>query len=281
MNFLLGATLGSLAAASIVPVSNFTVSTAAGSWTSPLKVVFWNFDKTLPIASVGHWLLTACGGTNYFSDCGCSANNCTAYNISGAGPCPCTVAVNSFADYWNAKYNSSTSVDNQDFNGTDRLNAINATLNTLAAAGVRNVIMSTAWWHVTATMWANFLAAYLRTANLQMHFNNATILTVDDPGCNIPADKGSVIASYLATNGWSQHNGILVAKSPGDINSTTGKSDWLFVVPATGVAQDQLAYLEAWAAYTASLSTAPTMMAKNPAAVAVPAVSALVAWIFM
>jgi len=280
MNFLLGATLGSLAAAGIVPVSNFSVSTPAGSWTSPLKVVFWNFDKTLPIASVGHWLLNSCGGPNYFSDCGCQANNCTAYNISGAGQCLCTVDNNSFANYWTANYNSSTSIDNQDFNGTDRLSALNATLNTLAAAGVRNVVMSTSWWHVTATMWANFLAAYLQSANLQMFFNASTILTIADPGCNIAADKGTVIASYLATNGWSQHNGILIDKSQGNINSTSGKSDWLLVNPASGVAQDQLNYLNAWAAYTASLSMAPTM-AKNPAAVAVPAASALVAWIFM
>jgi len=64
-----------------------------------------------------------------------------------------------------------------------------------------------------------------------------------DPGDGIPADKGQACATFLSSQGWSAHNGILIDDSPTNIATAQGKVDWLQVTPREGIASDALQFL--------------------------------------
>jgi hypothetical protein len=270
----------------IVNTTNFTTSVAAGNWTTKLRVVFWNFDKTIPVGSVGGTYLQTCGGPITFNDtCGPTpANNCTTYNLTvvpgGVGNCPCTADNTAFANFYTAN-NVSEILDSLNFNGSDRLARFNQTLKLLADNGVINMVASTAWYYLTSTMWTNFLNAYFTAANINMYLNTSQILAFADPGCNIGADKGSAIASYLSAHGWSEHDGILVDGSSGNIASATGKVDWLKPIPKAGIQLDGLQYIEARALYNPVAPTSAPTSAPSAAAGIVPAISALIAWLLV
>jgi len=267
----------------IVNTTNFTTAVAAGNWTTKLRVVFWNFDKTIPVGSAGGAYLQTCGGPPIYNDTcvGAPGSNCTIYNLSlvpgGAASCSCEATNTSFADYYKAN-NQSEILDSLNFNGSDRLARFNQTLKLLADNGVINMVASTSWYYLTPIMWTNFLDAYFTTANINMYLNASQILAFQDPGCCIGADKGSAIAAYLATKGWGQHDGMLVDGSSGNIASASGKVDWLKPIPKAGIQLDALQYIEARALYNPP-TTAPTN--KSGAGIAVPAISALIAWLLV
>jgi hypothetical protein len=184
-----------------------------------------------------------------------------------------------FANFYKANYgNIGNITDNRNFNGTDRLARLNQTLAFLAANGVANRVTSTAWFYLTPAAWANFLDAYFTVAGINMYLNVSVISAIQDPGCNIKGNKSVPISAYLTSNGYAPSQGVLVDSSAGNINLLNGASDWLQPLPKQGIALDALMWLEARAQYTPP-STAPTP--KNPAMIAVPAISALFAWLFV
>jgi hypothetical protein len=268
----------------IAPTSLFNASSNASTWSTKLKAVFWNFDATIPVSSVGGWILSQCGGgdaANFVDACCKVANNCTAYNTTEPGytvSCPCFADDNAFANYYKANYaNSGNITDSRDFNGTDRLQRFNQTLALLAANGVANKVASTAWFYLTPAAWTNFLDAYFTTAGINMFLNASTIYAIADPGCGIHGNKSVPISTYLGANGWKPSQGVLVDGSAGNIGLLNGASDWLQPIPKAGVALDQLQWLEARAQYTPPSPSMPP----SSATVTVPALSALVAWVFM
>lgn len=271
------------ASAYIAPTSLYNASSNASTWMNKLKVVFWNFDSTIPVTSVGGWYLSQCGGgsaANFVDKCCGHANNCTVYNTTEPGytvSCPCFADDNAFASFYTANYgNLSTILGPMDFNGTDRLQRFNQTLAFLASKGVANIVMSTAWFYLTATAWKNFLNAYFTVAGINMFLNTSTIMTLADPGCNIHGNKSTPISAYMTANSLAPGQGVLVDGSAGNIGLLNGVCDWLQPIPKAGVALDQLEWLEARASYP---SMAPT---PSSAMVAVPAIaSALVAWLFV
>jgi len=271
------------ASAYIAPTSQYNASTNASTWSTNLKVVFWNFDSTIPVTSAGGWYLSQCGGgsaANFPDTCCGMGNNCTVYNTTEPGytvSCPCFANDNAFANYYTANYaNYSVVTDSRDFNGTDRLQRFNQTLAFLASQGVTSIVMSTGWYYLTAAAWKNFLVAYFTTAGINMFLNASTITTIMDPGCAIHGNKSTPISAYMTANGLSKSQGVLVDSSAGNIGLLNGVCDWLQPLPKAGVALDTLMWLEARASYVA-----PTPM-KNSATFAVPTLaSALVAWLFV
>jgi len=188
-----------------------------------------------------------------------------------------------FANYFNAN-NQSEILDSLNFNGSDRLARFNQTLKLLADNGVINMVASTGWYYLTPTMWTNFLNAYFTTAGINMYLNTSQIMAFQDPGCCVGADKGTAIATYLAGKGWGEHDGILVDGSTGNINSAMGKVDWLKPIPKAGIQLDGLQYIEARALYNppTPATGAPTSAPHAAAAgIAVPAISALIAWLLV
>jgi len=135
----------------------------------------------------------------------------------------------------------------------------------LQSLGIEIKVVSTSWYSLNAANWAYFISKVFDVANLTSFVPLASILTLDDPGAGIAANKGALMAAYLSGKNWSIHDGLFVDDSPSNINSANGTVDWLLVAPRTGLAVNQLEYIESRAnqtfatgAPTSATSGAPT-----------------------
>jgi len=257
--------LGLLAAAEgfLVNVSSFNVSTQLTDQTVPLKVAFFDFDKTLTVASFGDYYLGKCG------------SECVIYNVSNSTSCPCNASTNAFGDFFaNNFMTPNQALDGPDMlgiNGTDRRDRLLQTFGVLASNGVMIRVLSTSWYSINAASWTYFLSKVFLAAGLDHYLNMSTILALDDPGAGLAADKGSRLQTFMNDNNWTNiHQGILSDDSPSNIAKTNGKGDWLQVTPRAGLAVDALEYLEARSqiGVTPAPTQAPT--AKSSAMTAVP-----------
>lgn len=213
----------------------------------PLKVAFFDFDKTLAVGSVGDYFLGKCGPT------------CLNYTVQGNPPfpCPCTDNLTAFGDFFTNNYVNGSNNEalngslNLIFNGTDRRDRLLQTFKLLESKGVMIRILSTAWVSVNASMWTYFLDRVCFAGGLGQYLNSSTILALDDPGQGISADKGSRLKSFMTSNGFTDvHQALLIDDSSGNIISTTGKGDWVQVIPKAGVAADALSWVEQRASQT-------------------------------
>jgi hypothetical protein len=129
--------------------------------------------------------------------------------------------------------------------GEQRLKLLERMLEGLQKQGVLLRVLSTSSGHINSTNWATFIARYLELASpiLANAFPIERIITLDDPGDDIAADKGGTCEEFLTALRWSPHNGILVDDSPTNIATAEGKVDWLQVTPREGIAADALQFL--------------------------------------
>lgn len=221
-----------LAGANLATTGVVNASTQLANFTSPLKVLFFDFDKTLVVGS-SDVLLSACDPTG----------NCQNYTPPVA--CTCN-GTNVYGDFLVANASSRVLAEGDVlFNGTDRRDRIAQTFALAKSLGIELKVVSTSWYHISAANWAYFISKTFDIANLTQYIPLSSILALDDPGENIPADKGALIATYLSGKNWSAHDGLFVDDSPGNILSANGKVDWLAVTPRTGLAVPQLQYIDA------------------------------------
>jgi len=213
-------------------------STQLASFTGPLRVVFFDFDKTLVVGSTDV-LLDACD----------PSGDCRTYSPPLA--CTCNTTATTFGDF--LINNASARVLAEPdviFNGTDRRDRIAQTFALIRSKGIELKVVSTSWYDQSAANWQYFISKVFDVANLTQYLPMEDILTLADPGLNLAADKGSLMAAYLANKSWGVHDGLFVDDSPSNIVSANGKVDWLLVTPRSGLAVNQLQYIEARANQT-------------------------------
>jgi len=271
VSLLLVAVQGGLNATSF-----FTVSTPLASQTTKLRVVFWDFDKTLMINSFGDYILLDCDP------------NCLDYNSYS---CLCNTTTQQLGDFYNANYsiNSVGGVHSGQFqglngsdmkglNGTDRRDRLIQTLQHLQSQGVILRVLSTSWAWIGNASWAYFLEQVFIDVGLDQWFNASTIMTLDDPGAGISGPKGPYAKQLMDANGWSGEEGLLVDDSTGNIDSATAAGvGWLKVIPKSGFALDTLQWIEQRADQTRAPTMQPTMQPTGPTAAPTTAVPTTVA----
>jgi len=207
------------------------VSTQLDSFTDPVRVVFFDYDKTLIVGSSGDTLLAICDP------------NCVSYTPAVA--CTCNQTTTAFGDFLVANLASRVLGDSDIlFNGVDRRDRLAQTFALILTHGVEIKILSTSWYDLSAGAWQYAIHKMLDVANLSSYIPLKNILTLADPGDGIAADKGTVMQTYLATRGWGPHNGLFCDDSPSNIKSANGKIDWMQIFPRTGMAQNQLVWVE-------------------------------------
>jgi len=242
----------------LAATSNFSASTPLANQAKKLRVVFWDFDKTITVGSFGD---------HYLTNCDPNCMNYTSYS------CTCNATVNYFGDFYTSNYSGKVlggsgqalnGSDMRGLNGTDRRDRLLVTLQHLAGNGVDIRMLSTSWVWIRNDSWAYFLNEVMKDAGINGWFNTSNIMTLDDPGSGISADKGSKAKAYMDSKGWTGEEGILVDDSQGNIDSCAGKLGYLQIYPRTGFATDTLVWLEARSDQTFNAS--PTMAAPTMAA---------------
>jgi len=245
-------------------------STQLANFTGPLKVVFFDFDKTLVVGS-SDVLLDSCDPTG----------NCRTYTPAAA--CTCN-ASHIFGDFLVSNNSSAVLAEGKNdvlFNGTDRRDRIAQTFALIKSKGIELKVVSTSWYAIPAASWAYFISKVFDIANLTQYIPLENILALDDPGAGISADKGALMASYLANKSWSAHDGLFVDDTANNILLANGKVDWLFIFPRTGLAVNQLQYIDDRASQTfgssnnTNTTTPPTNTTNHNSASSLSALAAL------
>jgi hypothetical protein len=232
----------------------FNVSTPLANQTLALKVVFFDFDKTLVVNSMGGEILTRC-------DPGCLLylDNTT---------CACNATDHQFGDYYVANWAAEALAEGPatpnmnssgwGINGTDRRDRLIATFNVLRQYGVDFKVLSTSWSRINSTQWAYFLAKVFENSGLSTYLNLTNIIALADPGNGISGDKGGAAQQVLNSKSWALNQGLLADDSAGNIVTAQGKVGWLQVFPKTGLAVDALVWIETRAAQFQTTPAAPT-----------------------
>jgi len=232
----------------IVNTSMFNTSMALTAYTTPLKVVFWDFDETLTIGQFGNHCIALCD------------INCVGYNTSR--PCTCN-ASNVLGDFLVNNYSAAVlgGPDMLGINGTDRRDRLLQTFQTLTANGVQLKVLSTSWYSIGHDAWAYFLEKFFVVAGLDGYLNASNIIALDDPGACCAADKGSAAQLVLNNSGWTMHQGLLVDDSPSNIGKALccgGRVDALEVTPRSGIAVDGLQWIESRSAQKTFTTPTPS-----------------------
>lgn len=188
----------------------------------PLRVAFFDFDKTLVKTSVGEEVTNLCD------------SQCLNYS---AVSCNCNLA--SFLDIIPFSYVS------EGLGGAARIRTLENAFIQLQQRGVSLQVLSTSWGLISSDNWRDFIARYFQIASpiLGGFLTSNNIISLADPGEGISADKGAAAYTFLQRRGLNPHNGILVDDSPSNILRAQGKVDWLQVSPSEGVAADALNFL--------------------------------------
>jgi len=249
----------------IAPTSNFNVSTPLASQTLKLKVMFYDFDETLVVGVTGSTYLGFCGG------------NCTTYTPTG--PCPCNASTNAFGDFFAANYSADT-LGPTGFNGSDRRDRLVQEFQHLQANGVTLQVVSTSWYSINAAAWAYFLNTFFTLANISAYLNTSNIITLDDPGAGIAANKSAKMLQYLAQNSLTLHQSLFADDSPSNIAIANGSVDWLQVIPRAGLALDAMTYIEARSDQF-SVAPTPAPTTKNGQTTAAASMCGLVLALFL
>jgi hypothetical protein len=223
----------------LATTSQFIVSTNLTEQTTKLRVAFWDFDKTITVASFGDHYLN-------LTDPSCLSYN-GSYGNGSYGTCSLNDTVNHFGDLYTMNHagQALNGSDMKGLNGTDRRDRLIQTLQHLQGNNVIIRMLSTSWAWIGNNSWAYFLNEVMKDAGLNNYFNTTTILTLDDPGDSIAADKGGRAKAFMDANGWSNEEGLLIDDSPTNIASAVGKVGYLQLLPRTGFALDTLQWIEA------------------------------------
>jgi len=196
-----------------------------------IKVAMYDFDKTLVINSFGEQVLLECDPTCNYDACTCTGDDNLRTQLVDNTEDPMAAVLTTFG-------------------GQERLDRVKAHLQAMEDAGIDLYMVSTSWYAVTAAEWANFIYAALEIAGLENFFPLDKILTLDDPGAGIPANKGLVIRTKLDELGLEAADAIFCDDSWGNIVSSvvgdgTGLSaETLYVQPREGLSDEALEYLE-------------------------------------
>ena len=205
-----------------------TIST--GLYTTPGKILvgMYDFDKTMVVNSFGEAiLLDYCDPNCSYESCDCTGDDDLANALKNSDDPEALVL--------------------ETFGGQERLDRVKNHFETLVDAGVDLYIVSTSWYAVPATAWANFIFATLEYAGLEQYFPIETILTLDDPGEGEAADKGLVIREKLEELGLDASDAIFSDDSEGNFLSAVQGDlsvETLYVQPRTGLSNEALSYIE-------------------------------------
>lgn len=208
------------------PTSDFSYYT---DWAFPLKVAFFDFDKTLTATSIGESVIT---------DCDPQCLNYSAPSCLCSGP---HALAQFLVDMPN---NTEFAQGPAGFDGEDRITRMKQMFNSLKDQGVELRVLSTSWGLIKGAEWAAFILEFLKLGGFDGVFKLEQIIALDDPGEGVVGNKGQAAAEFLASQGWEQHNGMLLDDSHKNIDTCAGKVDWLWVVPAKGFARDVMEFME-------------------------------------
>lgn len=127
--------------------------------------------------------------------------------------------------------------------GQDRLARVQDMLETLRSTDKEVFILSTSWEPVPGIEWAKYILKFSEMAELGFDMDH--ILSLDDPGVGISADKGAVAAETLESLGLEPDDALFADDSAGNIKSMTGKADTLYLPVRAGYDFTDMDYIEA------------------------------------
>eukprot|EP01084_Bolivina_argentea_P314990 545630_1 len=190
------------------------------------KVAFYDFDKTMTVFSWGGVIRDLCNASASLT-CTNNEDMVTALDSLGDAEANVTAAMG----------------------GTDRINRLIEHFTTVmaTASSIDNIfILSTSWAPVPAEGWKNFIFRNFELAGLDTIFPKEKILTLDDPGVGIPADKGSVAEAKLVELGVTEASACIFSDdSSGNVASAAGKCDTNYLTARKGMDETDLNYVEA------------------------------------
>ncbi|KNC84538.1 hypothetical protein SARC_03241 [Sphaeroforma arctica JP610] len=127
--------------------------------------------------------------------------------------------------------------------GEERLARVQDMLETLRSTDKEFFILSTSWEPVPGTEWAKYIHKFSDMAELGFDMDH--ILSLDDPGVGISADKGAFAAETLESMGFLPDDALFADDSAGNIESATNKTDTLYLPVRAGYDFTDMDYIEA------------------------------------
>ena len=120
---------------------------------------------------------------------------------------------------------------------------INIFLAKLRSENISVKIVSTSWYPITADQWQEYL--YYVSDLLGLGFLKQEILTVDDPGPGLSADKGTKIQEDNQLEGGFFDNAIFADDSSGNIKSALMVCNTFYIIERKGLSRKDMKYINA------------------------------------
>lgn len=204
--------------------------------TKKIKIAMYDFDKTIVRNSLGEDVLNKCKAT-------------LGGECSEAGQMEKT---------WNDMFTKNETLGKYYFNygiqddfvyytagnGKTRLDRLVLHLKRLQDKKIGLYMVSTSWEKVPAKEWANFIIAVFKSVGINKFFDADKVLTLDDPGPGIPADKGAVIEKKLKELSLRPDDAIFVDDSASNIKTAKGKVDTLWIQQRDGMDFSEMGHVE-------------------------------------
>ena len=120
---------------------------------------------------------------------------------------------------------------------------INIFLAKLRSENISVKIVSTSWYPITADQWQEYL--YYVSNLLGLGFVKEEILTVDDPGPGLSADKGAKIREDKNLEEGYLNTAIFVDDSSENIKSALMVCNTLYLIKRKGLSKTDMRYIKA------------------------------------
>mmetsp|Transcript_3391 Transcript_3391/g.6343 ORF Transcript_3391/g.6343 Transcript_3391/m.6343 type:complete len:510 (+) Transcript_3391:4656-6185(+) len=194
-----------------------------------ISVVMYDFDRTLVTSSYGEAIILQCDPACSYASCECTG-------------------VDQLTNYLTSNVTDPQASVISAFGGQRRVDQLQNHLQKLADADISFYVVSTSWYLIPAAEWAKFIYAALEIAGLEGYFPLENIISLDDPGEDIPANKGAAIRTKLSELNLLPSDAIFVDDSQGNFLSAVGNgnlaAETIYVQPRTGMSNTSIAYIE-------------------------------------
>ena len=116
-------------------------------------------------------------------------------------------------------------------------------LKNLRSNSISVKIVSTSWYPITADQWQEYL--YYVSNLLGLGFVKEEILTVDDPGPGLSADKGAKIREDKNLEEGYLNTAMFADDSSGNIKSALMVCNTLYIIKRKGLSITDMSYIKA------------------------------------
>merc|ERR1712198_436874 len=194
---------------------------------NPIDTVYLDFDKTITVNGYSEKVRNDLCQQKYPSKPTSPTEACTDFDASDA---MAMVKIIEGNDTETEKLRSSLTMGIIDF------------LKELRSRNITVKIVSTSWYPITAEQWQEYL--YHVSNLLGLGFLKEEILTVDDPGPGLSADKGKKIRDDKNIDVFLD-NAMFADDSSGNIKSSTMVCNTLYIIKRKGLSVADMKYIKA------------------------------------